>query len=111
MKDIGANIKDKPEGIYHFIASRHLVDILRSGCIGLTESNLNIAEWNCGVVWLATFFASLNHGLKFDANVPSEIDKTTVRITIRYKSEFERWDGWSDKKGMDRELKTSLDLF
>ena len=98
----------KPEILYHFTSPLGLSAILKSKCIALTESNLNIRDGNCGVVWLTSSPDPVNHGLKFDHTTPAEYDKTGIRISLPYKPIFKHWDEWSDKKGMDKEFKASL---
>lgn len=44
----------KPEVLYHFTSPVGLSAILHAGHIALTESNLNIREGNCGVIWLTS---------------------------------------------------------
>lgn len=95
----------KPDVLYHFTSPIHLSAILQSGYLALSESNLNIGEGNCGVVWLTTSPDPINHGLKFDDAIFAEFDKTRIRITVRYKPSFKLWDEWSDKKGMDNAYK------
>jgi uncharacterized protein YdhG (YjbR/CyaY superfamily) len=81
---------------------------LRSGCISLTESNLNLPEGNCGVVWLTTSPDVENHGLKFGNAISAALDKTSIRITLPHKASFKQWDEWSDQKGMDNQYKEIL---
>ena len=98
----------EPDVLYHFTSLFGLTAILRSGCIALTESNLNIGEGNCGVIWLTSSPSPINHGLKFDDTVPAEHDKTSIRITLPYKQEFRQWNEWSGSKGMDSAYKEAL---
>ena len=98
----------KPEVLYHFTSSVHLTAILQSGYIALSESNLGIREGNRGVVWLTSSPEPENHGLKFDDSIPAELDKTRIRLAVRFKPLFKLWGEWSDKKGMDKEYKEVL---
>lgn len=98
----------KPKMLYHFTSPVNLSEILRAKRILLSESNLNIREGNCGVVWLTSSPDSNNHGLKFAADVPTEIDKTIIRISLPYKPSFKHWDEWSNLKGMDSGYKEAL---
>jgi len=98
----------KPEILYHFTNLVGLSAILSTRHISLTESNLNIRDGNCGVVWLTSSPDSKNHGLKFDNTIPVELDKTIIRIALLNKPSFKQWDGWSDSKGMDGDYKSSL---
>lgn len=98
----------KPEALYHFTSPSGLSAILCAGYIALTESNLNIREGNCGVVWLTSLPESTNHGLKFDETLPHEYNKTGIRITLPYQESFRCWDEWSDSKGMDAGYKQIL---
>lgn len=97
-----------PKYLYHFTSPIGLASILRSGHITLAESNLNIREGNCGVVWLTSSPDSQNHGLKFDDAIPAQLDKTSIRISLSYKESYKEWDAWSDSKGMDRDYKEIL---
>ena len=103
-----AKIIEKPKIIYHYTSSFGLSAILRSGHIGITESNLNTIDGNCGVVWLTSSPEAMNHGLKFDESIPSEHDKTHIRISLLHNESFEHWDEWSDVKGMDKDYKEAL---
>ena len=94
--------------LYHFTSPLFLSSILISKYIALTESNLNISDGNCGVVWLTSSPDSNNHGLKFDKSLPAEYDKTRIRITLPHKTAFKQWDKWSDTKGMDKGYKEAL---
>ena len=98
----------KPEVLYHFTSPVALPSILRTGYLALSESNLNTSYCNCGVVWLTTSPDPANHGLKFDSTIPAEMDKASIRISVRYKTSFKQWDEWSNKKGMDRGYKDIL---
>ena len=98
----------KPKILYHFTSSAYLTAILRVGYLTLSESNLNIRDGNCDVVWLTSSPDPANHGLKFDNTTPAEYDKTSIRISLPYKPIYRHWDEWSDKKGMDKEFKASL---
>jgi len=98
----------KPEIIYHFTSPLGLSAILRSRYITLTESNLNIREGNCGVVWLTSSPDVKNHGLKFDENIPAELDKTSIRISLPNRPSFKHWDEWSDRKGIASDYKEAL---
>lgn len=100
-----SEIVNKPKILYHFTSPVGLSAILRSRHISLTESNLNIREGNCGVVWLTSSPNAANHGLKFDNTIPVELDKTSIRISLPYQASFTHWDGWSDSKGMDKAYK------
>ena len=97
-----------PDILYHFTSPIGLSAILRSGHIALTESNLNIREGNCGVVWLTSTPDPKNHGLRFADAIPAELDKTSIRISLPYKKPFKNWDEWSDAKGMDEGYKEVL---
>ena len=97
-----------PEIIYHFTSPVGLAEILWSRYISLTESNLNIREGNCGVVWLTSSPDPKNNGLKFDDAIPAQYDKTSIRISLPYKEVFRQWDEWSDSKGMDKGYKEIL---
>jgi uncharacterized protein YdhG (YjbR/CyaY superfamily) len=85
-----------------------LTQILGAGYIALTESNLNTLVGNCGVVWLTDSPQSEGHGLLFDPNIPVDLDKTRIRMTVRYKATFKHWDEWSNKKGINPSWKESL---
>lgn len=100
--------KANPDALYHFTSTSGLVGILHTKHIALSESNLNIREGNCGIVWLTSSPEPVNHGLKFNDSIPSEHDKTCVRIALQYKSTFRHWDAWSDDKGMDAAYKQHL---
>ena len=97
-----------PDALYHFTSPIGLSAILHARHIALTESNLNIREGNCGVVWLTSSPTPASHGLKFDDTIPAEHDKTSIRLTLPYKEEYKRWDAWSDSKGMDESYKEIL---
>ena len=97
-----------PDILYHYTSPLGLTAILMSKRIALTESNLNISDGNCGVVWLTSSPDSKNHGLKFDNAIPAEYDKTSIRISLPYKPSFKLWDEWSDMKGMDKGYKEAL---
>ena len=103
-----SNSKRVPEILYHFTSSVGLSAILRTKRISLTDSNLNIREGNCGVVWLTCSPDSKNHGLKFDHTVPAEYDKTRIRISIPYTTSFKRWDEWGGGKGIDKGYKDAF---
>ena len=97
--------QNKPDVLYHFTSPIGLSAILRSKRIALSDSNLNINEGNCGVVWLTSSPDSKNHGLKFDDAIPSALDKTSIRISLPYKEFFRRWDEWSDLKKISQDYK------
>lgn len=99
---------DVPKVLYHFTSPMGLSAILHSGQITLTESNLNIREENCGVVWLTSSPEAMNHGLKFNNSIPAEYDKTSIRITLPIKELYKPWDEWSSSKGMDSGYKEIL---
>lgn len=101
-------ILTKPDMLYHFTSPMHLTAILQSGRLALSDSNLNIKSGGCGVVWLTSSPAPENHGLRFDDAIPAELDKTKIRITLRYQTSFKQWDEWSEKKGMDKGYKEVL---
>ena len=98
----------KPEILYHFTNLVGLSAILSARHISLTESNLNIHDGNCGVVWMTSSPDSKNHGLKFDSTIPVELDKTVIRIALLNKPSFKQWNEWSVKKGMDEGYKSVL---
>jgi uncharacterized protein YdhG (YjbR/CyaY superfamily) len=97
-----------PEKIYHFTSPAGLAAILRSGCISLSESNLNIREGNCGVVWLTSSPNPANHGLKFDNSIPAQYDKTSIRISLPHKETYKQWHEWGRSKGMDEDYMAAL---
>jgi uncharacterized protein YdhG (YjbR/CyaY superfamily) len=100
----------KPEVLYHFTSPMWFAEILRTGRILLTENNLNNRKENGGVVWLTSSPDAANQGLKFNAGIPAELDKTSIRITLPYKEFFLHWDEWSDGKGIDKGFKSALIL-
>lgn len=71
-----------PKFLYHFTSLNGLTAILRAGHIALSESNLNIREGNCGVVWLTSSPDSNNHGLEISDTLPAAYNKTKVRIAL-----------------------------
>lgn len=99
---------EAPEVLFHFTSLNGLTAILQAGHIDLSESNLNIREGNCGVVWLTSSPDSKNHGLEISDALPAAYDKTKVRIALPYSDSFRRWDEWSDSKGMDKGYKNVL---
>lgn len=106
-------MKDKlsiemPEVLYHFTSLNGLTAILQAGHIALSESNLNTRVGNCGVVWLTSSPDAKNHGLAISDALPVAYDKTKVRITLPCHDSFNRWDEWSDRKGMDKGYKDVL---
>ena len=101
-------IIDKPKTLYHFTSPVGFMAILYGKNLALTESNLNIREGNCGVVWLTSSPDPKNHGLKFDSNIPAQYDKTLIRISLASKETFKHWDEWSNSKGMDSVYKEIL---
>lgn len=102
------NTTPKPEVLYHFTSPAGLSAILRAGYLALSESKLNISYGDSGVVWLTTSPDPMNHGLKFDDTIPAALDKTSIRILVRYKTSSKQWDEWSDTKGMNKEYKEAL---
>jgi uncharacterized protein YdhG (YjbR/CyaY superfamily) len=98
----------KPEILYHFTSLVYLTAILRAGYLDLSGSNLNIGYGDSDVVWLTSSPNPMNHGLKFDDTIPTEYDKTSIRISLPYKPIYKHWDEWSGKKGMDKVFKASL---
>ena len=101
------NLK-KPDTLYHFTSPIGLAAIIQSGHISLSESNLNIRDGNCDVVWLTSSPDSKNHGLKFDDSIPDQYDKCSIRISLPYNESCKYWDEWSDSKGMNKEYKDIL---
>ncbi len=97
-----------PEVLYHFTSPVGLAVILHTKHIALTESNLNIREGNCTVVWLTSSQSPENNGLEYDNNTHTEYDKMSLRITLPYKDTYQHWVEWSDSKGMDKEYKDTL---
>jgi len=47
-------------------------------------------------------------GLLFGKNLPDDLNKTQIRITIRKKQYMKSWDEWSNEKGMDKLLKQMM---
>lgn len=45
---------NRPNVLYHFTSLHGLTAILQAEHIALSESNLNVREGNCGVVWLTS---------------------------------------------------------
>jgi len=95
--------------LYHFTSNYHLPAILKAGRLTLTTSNFSLDNFGLfPVVWLTCLPVPDNMGLLFDPNIPDAFNKTRIRCTIRKEPYMEQWDEWSDRKGMDKELKRVL---
>jgi len=100
---------DKLKYLYHFTCLRNLAEIKKSGYLKTTTSNLDFNDFGkCPVVWLTSSPAPENNGLLFADNIPDDLNKTHIRITVRWKKYFKHWDSWSDEKGMDKNFKQAL---
>lgn len=97
------------EVLYHFTCSYALSSIMKSRFLTLTESNFSFEKAGMfPVVWLTDSPEPDNMGLLFDPGMPDDLNKTHIRFTIRKKRFMQRWDEWSDSKGMDKLQKQYL---
>jgi uncharacterized protein YdhG (YjbR/CyaY superfamily) len=104
-------IKDNshPQRLYHYTNLFSINHIFRSGNLSLTASNHDLANPDLyPVVWLTSSPSPENHGLVFDKQMPDDLIKNRIRITLRYKPTFKQWDKWSNSKGIDQDLKKAL---
>jgi len=92
--------------LYHYTCQYHLPAILKSRYLSLTESNFSFEKAGLyPVVWLTDLPMPDNMGLLFDTNIPDNLNKTHIRVTIKKKPYMKKWDEWSDLKGMDKQQK------
>jgi hypothetical protein len=97
------------EVLYHFTCQYNLSAILQKRYLTLSESNFSFEKAGLyPVVWLTDLPAPDNMGLLFDKNIPDDLNKTHIRVTIKKKSYMKKWDEWSDLKGMDKNQKQFL---
>jgi len=95
--------------LFHYTCMYHLNRIFEAGRITVTESNFSFEE--CGlfpVVWLTSSLSPDNMGLNYQEDIPDEIDKTRIRLTIRKNKTMKPWDEWSKKKGMVETARQAL---
>lgn len=105
--------------LYHYTSYHHMLEIIDSGKLKLTNSNLlfpanpRVENGNIvsdtdlykPVVWLTSRETPENIGVYFDDNpLPPEYDKRRIRITIPYivLLGIRPWDQWARQNNMDR---------
>ena len=78
--------------------------ILETGYLKLTESNLRIETVGYKpVVWLTDSDNPSDHSLEFSA-----VDKTEVKVTVKWNKFFKRWMIWSKKNKITLDLPKRL---
>ena len=103
------DIKKEPTILYHFTCEYLLRGILKKRCLTTTRSNFSFESPDAyPVVWLTSSQTPENMGLLFDNNMPDDLNKTHIRISIRKKSYMKLWDEWVDEKGIDKQMKQVL---
>jgi len=107
--------------LYHYTSTYHLPAILRTEYLKLTESNLkaptqeevvNLLKYGgydstslykpC--VWLTTSNKTEGHGLDGSA-----VDKTEIKITVRWQKDFQNWKVWSRANGINKKWAKALE--
>jgi len=97
------------EVIYHFTCTAFIGEILSTRYLKLTTSNFSLENHSLfPVVWLTSNPNPDNMGLLFRDDMPDDLNKTHIRLTIRKKSYMKLWLDWCKEKGMDEELKQLL---
>jgi len=100
---------NKPEALYHFTCEAFLHEILSTRYLKLSTSNFDLNNPGLHpVVWLTSSPCPANMGLLFRDDMPDELNKTHVRITIRKKPYMKLWLDWCKGKGMDEKLRQIL---
>lgn len=116
------------EYFYHYTNLINMKDILKSGALKLTPSNLKkpkdlhrginqfgkhalISETDSykPVVWLTNSASSQQHGLELPMpSIPPEYDKKRIRFVLEKKPDYQWWHTWSDQNRMDKSYKKRL---
>ncbi|MCJ0868119.1 hypothetical protein [Streptomyces sp. AP-93] len=94
--------------LYHYTLVFHLPQILRSGYINVTESNISAGREHAGpdVVWLTAANTADRSGGWYTG---SHVDKTAVRITVDVpEREVYRWTEWAPRHGCSARTMAAL---
>ena len=105
------------KNLYHYTSMFHLPQILASGYLKLTESNLLMPTSNENVlpmertlykpvVWLTSSIDPSGHGLISTYGV----NKKEVRITIRDRKHYQPWLVWSRNNRINKSWAKKLEL-
>ncbi|MBE0603783.1 MAG: hypothetical protein IH611_09150 [Deltaproteobacteria bacterium] len=87
--------------LYHFTSVRHMRDIMRSGCIRTTCSDIQPDGAGPAVVWLTSNPNPKQEWTEGDAPV-FLLEKYGIRITVEIpEKDAHRYPEWSGKMGMD----------
>lgn len=93
-----------PAVLYHYTSGIHLPEILSSGHLRLTESNIEISGAGPGVVWLTTTIDPGGNGLD------GGYDKGSVRLTIDASGlPVHHWPTWAFEQGIEGYWYDALD--
>lgn len=102
----GGNMEACPV-LYHYTCLFHLPSIMNSGILNTTESNAfnkNARD----VVWLTSSLFPDNHGLLYDPNMPDDLNKTRIRITVRREPFMIPWVDWCRRVGVNEDIKRCI---
>lgn len=95
--------------LYHFTCRANLEEISRLNCLNLSMSNFDLNNLSLyPVVWFTSLTTPENQGLKFNYDIPWDLDKTRYRFTVKKQPYMKQWDKWSNEKGMNPEYKQIL---
>jgi len=111
--------------LYHYTSYHHLLEIVASGKLKLTNSNLlepvnlriengnavSDTDWYKPVVWLTSREAPTEIGVYFaDMPMPPEHDKRRIRITIpnTVLLGIRPWNQWATQNHMNRDWRRAL---
>lgn len=93
LKDIRKKMATR---YYHYTSKVHVTNILKSGHLKLTESNLKPdVEMYKPVVWLTT--KAIPNDLELGLN-GSVVDKTEVKIIVKPQKHFKTWTKFKKRK-------------
>lgn len=117
------------EYVYHYTSLNNMKEILESGALKLTPSNLlepkdmhpginqfghqdMISETDSykPVVWLTDSDSPERHGIEPPQSLPPELDKKRVRFVLEKKPDYLWWHTWSDKNRINKKYKKRLTL-
>ncbi len=86
------------EQLFHYTSTLHLPMIMESKCLTLTESNLVYEKpMYKPCVWLTTSEDPKNNGL--DGSI---VDKTEIKITVKWQKYLKFWVAWSKSNKIDK---------
>lgn len=116
------------EYLYHYTNLETMKEILKSGALKLTPSNLKkptdlhiginqfghramVSETDSykPVVWLTDSDSPERHGLANPIEqMPPELDKRRIRFVLEKKPDYEWWHTWSDRNRMNKSYKKKM---